>query len=217
MGTTEEQITFLAQQLSAMQTDVAQLQIALQESATTCADLMLQLVTTEPRVRMVTEAGDDATAVKSRLQALETRCTGAMKSVAQRFRGKEATAYKRRMWSGEKGSESYIAFKMELLVWVGSLHDNTIEVMDVAEAKEGRLMELNVRNAGMSQETVDDFKEMDRRLYQMHISCTKRKAKNYVCNPDRSGFKAWKQKVGHCDSRTGAARSVAFARVKHSQ
>ena len=30
--------------------------------------------------------------------------------------------------------------------------------MDVAEAKEGRLMELDIRNAGMSQETVDDLK-----------------------------------------------------------
>ena len=37
-----------------------------------------------------------------------------------------------------------------------------MKVMDVAEAKEGRLMELDIRNAGMSQETVDDFKDMDR-------------------------------------------------------
>ena len=34
-------------------------------------------------------------------------------------------------------------------------------------------MKLGIRNAGMSQETVDDFKEMDRRLYQMLISFTK--------------------------------------------
>ena len=46
-------------------------------------------------------------------------------------------------------------------------------------------MEMDVRNAGMSQETVDDFEEMDRRLYQVLISCTKGRAKNYVCNPER--------------------------------
>ena len=34
---------------------------------------------------------------------------------------------------------------MELQDWVGSLHDNMMKVMDVAEAKEGRLMELDIR------------------------------------------------------------------------
>ena len=87
MVTAEEQITYLAQQLNAMQTDVAELQKALQGSATRFADLMVQLFTSEPRVRRVTEAGDEATAVMSRLQALETRITGAMTSVAERFRG----------------------------------------------------------------------------------------------------------------------------------
>ena len=71
------------------------------------------------------------------------------------------------MWSCEKGSEPFTAFKMELQNWVGSLHDNMMTVMDVAETKEGRLMELDIRNARMSQETVEAFKEMDRRLYQM--------------------------------------------------
>ena len=169
----------------------------------------MQLFTSEPEVRMVIEAGDEATAVMSRLQALETRSTGAMTSVAQRFRGKETTEYKPNTWSGEKGSESFTAFNMELQNWVGTLHERMVKVMDVAEAKEGRLMELDIRNAGMSQETVDDFKDMDRRLYQVFISCTKGEAKNHVCNPERSGFKAWKRMVSHFDPRTGADRSVA--------
>ena len=38
------------------------------------------------------------------------------------------------------------AFKMELQNWVGSMHDNMMEVMDVAEAKEGTLMKLDIRN-----------------------------------------------------------------------
>ena len=78
-------------------------------------------------------------------------------------------------------------------------------------------MELDSKNARVSQETVGDFKEVVRRLYQVPISCTKGEAKNYVCNPERSGFKAWKQIVSHFDSRTGANRSVAYARVTVSQ
>ena len=165
----------------------------------------MQLFTSEPRVRRVMEAGDVATTVMSRLQVLETRSTGAMTSAAQRFRGKEATDHKPQAWSGENGSESFTAFKMELQNWVGTLHDNMVKVMDVAQAKEGRLMELDSKKTGISQETVDDFKDMDRRLFQVLISCTKGEAKNCVCNPERSGFMAWKQMVrGHFDPRTGS-------------
>ena len=74
-----------------MQTDVVELQNALQGSATRHAELMVQLFTSEPRVRRVIEASDKVKAVMSRLQALETRSTVSMTSVAQRFRGKEAT------------------------------------------------------------------------------------------------------------------------------
>ena len=35
-----------------------------------------------------------------------------------------------------------------------------MRVMDVADLKEGRLMELDIRNSGMSQKTVNDFKEV---------------------------------------------------------
>ena len=55
---------------------------------------------------------------------------------------------------------------------------------------------------------------MDRRLYQVLISCAT-EAKHDVCNPERSGFKAWKQMVSHFDPRTGADMSVAYARVTH--
>ena len=56
-----------------------------------------------------------------------------------------------------------------------------MKVMEVAEAKEGRLMELAV---------MGDFKEMDMRLYQVLRACSKGEAKNQVCNPARSGFVA---------------------------
>ena len=114
MVTTEAQTTYLAQHLDTMQPEVDELQSALQGLATRCADLMVQLFTSKPRVRIVTEDGDEATAVMSRLQAPETRSAGAMTSVAQRFRGKEVTEYKPHTWSGEKGSEWFTAFRMEL-------------------------------------------------------------------------------------------------------
>ena len=192
---------YLTQQLNAVQTHVAELQNGLQGSATRFADLTVQLFTSEPRVRRVIEAGDEATAVTSRLQDLETRSTGAMTSVAQRFRGKEATDYKPQTWSGEKRSESFTLFKMELQSWVGSLHDNVMKVMDVAETKEGKLMELDTRNAGMSQETEDDF---------MH----QRRSEELRMQPWKIGIQGVDAK-GHFDPRTGADRSVAYARVTH--
>ena len=85
MRTAEEQITYLAQQMNAMQTDDAEPQNAPHGSATRYTNLLVQLVTSEPRVRGVVEADDEATAGMSRLQALATRSIGAMTSVAQRF------------------------------------------------------------------------------------------------------------------------------------
>ena len=143
MVTAIEQIACLAKQLTAMQTDVPELQNAFRGSATRSADLMVQLI------------------------------------AQQSFLCTEAPDYQPQAPSGEKGSESFTAFKVELQSGVGSLHDYMIE------EKEGRLMELDIRNAGTSQETVDDFKEMDRRLYQVLFSSTKGESKNYVCDPER--------------------------------
>ena len=103
---------------------------------------------------------------------------------------------------------------MELQNWVGSLHDKMM-VSKVADATEGRLMELDVSNAGMTQETVDNFKDVDRTLCQVLIACTQGEAKNYACNPERSEFKAWQQVLSHFDPRTGANRSDAYSRVTH--
>ena len=120
MVTAEEQVTYLVQQLIAIQTDVAELQNAVEGSATRYADLMVQLFTSEPRVRRVIEGGDQATAVMSRLQVLETRSTGAMTSAAQRFRGEEATDVQATgvEWR-ERQRNVHSAFKMELQNWVG--------------------------------------------------------------------------------------------------
>ena len=57
-------------------------------------------------------------------------------------------------------------FRFMIVTFQFMVDDNTMKVMDVAEAKERRLIELDSRNAGRSQETVDDFTEMDWRVYQ---------------------------------------------------
>ena len=96
-----------------------------------------------------------------------------------------------------------------------AMHDSMLKVLEIAEAKRGLIAEASVRNGGLNQETVDDIKEMDRRLYQRLVVCTEGSAKNYVCNPKRSSFNAWKQMANHLDPRRGADISVAYSSVTH--
>ena len=81
MATIEEPT---GQQMNAMQTDVVEFQHALQGPAQRCAELVIQLVINESRVNRVVEAGDEATAVMSRLQAVETCGASATTRTAQR-------------------------------------------------------------------------------------------------------------------------------------
>ena len=90
-----------------------------------------------------------------------------------------------------------------------------LRVMELAEIKECRITEVDVRKAGMSQDITSDVKEVNRRLFQLLVACSRREAKNFVCNTGRSGSKAWTQMVSPCDPRTGADRSVAYSRVTH--
>ena len=84
------------------------------------------------------------------------------------IRGKEeANDFKPNVYRGDKNGETFTAFRMELLNWAGAVHDSMLQVLETAEAEEGRIAEANVRNRGLNQETVDDFKEMDRQLYQL--------------------------------------------------
>ena len=92
------------------------------------------------------------------------------------IRGKEANDFKPYVYRGEKNDETFTAFRMELQNWAGAVHDSMLQVLAIAEAEQGRIDEANVRNGGLNQETVDDFKEMDRRL----VSATR-------CMQERNG------------------------------
>ena len=97
----------------------------------------------------------------------------------------------------------------------GALQNNMPKVGEKAESRECRLPELVVTSARMSQETVRDFTDINRRLWQVLIACTKQEATYHVCDPERSRFKAWKRIVSHCDLRTIADRSAASSWVTH--
>ena len=90
-----------------------------------------------------------------------------------RFRGKEACHLKPNEHSGEKNGETFTAFRMESQTWAGAVHDKMLEVLDTAEANEGRVAEVDIRNGGLHQDAVDAIWVMDRRLCQLLVACTK--------------------------------------------
>ena len=72
----------------------------------------------------------------------------------------DASDIKSRVYSGGKSGETFTAFRMELPTWAGALQDNRLKVLEPSEAKEGRMSEVDVGSAGVSQEAVDDFKRV---------------------------------------------------------
>ena len=83
----------------------------------------------------------------------------------------EANDVKPNVCNGERNGETFTAFRMELPSCAGAVHDSMLQVLEIAEAEQGRKAAVNVRNGGLNLETVDDFKEMDRRLYQLLVVC----------------------------------------------
>ena len=128
------------------------------------AKLMFQLVTTDPNVKRVLEAGDGATADMSRLRALETSGEDPIDeptSTAKSFRSKEAMECKPHVWSGEKNSERFTAFQNEngtAKLGRGALSKNAEGRGD--RGVEGTFTEVKVKVAAVSQETVCDFNSL---------------------------------------------------------
>ena len=179
MAKVEERINLLAQQVTTMTADVTALQSELAVSGAQVAELMVRLVTNDPRIKRIVEATDETATL-----GLESASFGGEEHTCN-----DKQSHEIQVQGGErlqeKTRESFTAFKMEVQNWVGALRVHMLRVMELAETKE---READVRSAGMS-------KEKDRRLYQLLVACTRGEAKNYVCNTERSGFKARKQIV----------------------
>ena len=88
-----------------------------------------------------------------------------------------------------------------------------MKAMEVAEAEEGRLLELDVRNVTRNRKTSKTWRG-DCTRCSLHAPREKRKTTSATV--ERSGSKARKQMVSHLDPRTGADRSVAHARATHA-
>ena len=111
-----------------------------------------------------------------------------------RFRGKEACHLKPNEHSGEKNGETFTAFMMESQTWAGAMHDKMLEVLDTAEAKEGRVAEADIRNGPLYQDTADAISDGGQTIVPAsHCVHEREDSKNDVCNPGRCGFKARKQ------------------------
>ena len=177
MVTTEKQITYLTQQLNAMQTDVAELQNALQGSATGYAALMVQLFTSETRVRRVIEAGYEATAVMSRLHALEREA-----QVRRRVLHRSSEVKKRQITIHRHRVARRAANRSQHSRWSCKLGRITARQHDESHGRRKR----------NGQET-----EPNARVIHHRRSAT------YATLKDLDS-KAWKQMVSHFDPRTGA-------------
>ena len=135
----EERISLLAQQVTTMMADVTTLQSELAGSGAQFAELMVRLVTNDPRIKRIVDASEETATIVSRVQALETRSAATATTNPMRFWSKEASDFKPNVWTGEKMNESFTTFKMELQNCVGALHDHMLKLMELAETKEGRI------------------------------------------------------------------------------
>ena len=133
----EERISLLAQQVTTMMADVTTLQSELAGSGAQFAELMVRLVTNDPRIKRIVDASEETATIVSRVQALEARSADTATTSPMRFRSKEPSGFKPNVWTGEKTKESFTAFKMELQNWVGALHDHMLKVMELAETTGG--------------------------------------------------------------------------------
>ena len=132
-----------------MMADVTTLQSELAGSGAQFAELMVRLGDETIQGSRGSLTRRKRQALSSRgYKALEARSADTATISHMRFRSKEASDFKPNVWTGEKTNESFTAFKMELQNWVGALHDHMLKVMELAETKEGRITEADVRNTG---------------------------------------------------------------------
>ena len=130
MAEVEQRINLLAQQVTTMTADVTTLQSELAVSGAQFAELMMRLVTNDPRIKRIVEATDGTATLVSRVQALETRSTFCNDKLSHEIQVQGGERLQ------EKTRDSFAAFKMELQNWVGALRDHMLRVMELAGTKE---------------------------------------------------------------------------------
>ena len=80
MVTVEEHISLLVQQITTKMADVTTLQSDVAGSGAQIAELMVRLVTNDPRIKRIVAASDETANIISRVQHLEARSTEAATS-----------------------------------------------------------------------------------------------------------------------------------------
>ena len=100
MATVEERVSLLAQQVTDMMADVTTLQSELAGSGAQFAELMVRLVTNDPRIKRIVDASEETSTIVSRVQALEARSADTATTSTMRFRSKEASDFKPNVWTG---------------------------------------------------------------------------------------------------------------------
>ena len=95
------------------------------------------LATNEPSERRVEDTADGTATSTPRLQTLEARSAAATTGVATRFRSQRASDCK----PTEKSSESCLALKFHVHIWMGALPDDVTRIVEIVETKKGRLAE----------------------------------------------------------------------------
>ena len=179
-----------------------------QDSAAT----VIRIVSNNPQIANILALGQNAGDLMERVRALEQGGGNGGGGQGHKFRYKEASPLVPSVWKGDKHAEPFSTLAMELRVWAGALHDDLNTLIDMAEREEKYL----TKEIASDQDILDDlaiqedFDQLDRHLWQTLQRAVKGHAKGFVDNPERSGFKAWKQLVQHFDPRTGADRSVAY-------
>ena len=89
MVTVEERVSLLAQQVTNMMADVTTLRSELAGSGAQFAELLVRLVTNDPRIKRIVDASEETATIVSRVQALEARSPDTATISPMRFRSKE--------------------------------------------------------------------------------------------------------------------------------
>ena len=106
---------------------------------------------------------------------------------AQRLKG-NAMDYEPKLWSGEKDSESFTAFNMELQNWVGAHHDHLLKVVEIAESREGQIDRAGGEERGAASRGSGRVQRYG--VGKCSVPAHHGEANNNVCNPE-SSLHAW--------------------------